>query len=358
MDNRPLSEDHSLSLCRKPWARHWAELSWKDKINKKKDLVKDCLLRQAIPNLAAVARLTKTHVSTVKKVFMDLKLTGRVEAYEYNNVKPVELPVALDEEIGRIEEGFMTVADLKRRHPSFSRKAILKHLHRQGYRYRLLPKNTLNPEQKKINSTRVCRLISHIVQGLFADNTTVLYIDEMKFPLYQTSAKRWQHENSFEQDCFIYNRRTHFEKQLTAIALCSLEKFEAVQLFTQEINGNDFLSFLNKAIATLPEGRHYTIIADNATWHNSEAVLSSPAGKFLYFNEPHMFQLNVIENAFSFVRHEFRKRPVVETTEEEAKNIMEIFFAPRNKRRFTGIKRNHLRQLEKFLTKHATSLHQ
>ena len=139
---------------------------------------------------------------------------------------------------------------------------------------------------------------------------------------------------------------------LTAVALCSLEKFEAVQLFKREINGHDFLYFLNTAIANLPPGKHYTIIADNATWHKSEAVRQCTASKFLYFNEPHMFQLNIIENAFSFVRHAFRKRPIVETAEEEAASIMRIFFDAGNKKRFRGLMRNHLRQLEKFLSKH------
>lgn len=352
MDERTIGSLESQNRTQ-PWpATEWASLSKKDKINRKRELVKACILKQATPNLRAVARFAKVHPSTVKRVFNELKLFGDISSYDYNNTKSLEESTALEEDISRIEDGFMTVADLKRRHPSFSRKAILKYLHLQGYRYRLLPKNMRNPEQRIINSTRVCRLISHITQAITDPNTTILYIDEMKFPLYQTSERRWQHPETALQDSIIYNRRTGHDQNLTAIALCSLEKFEAVQLYQREINGNDFLYFLNTAIDHLPEGKHYTIIADNATWHSSEAVMASKASKYLYFNEPHMFQLNIIENAFSFVRSGFRKRPIVETVEEEAKNIMRIFFDSVNKKRFKGLVRNHLRQLEKFLIKH------
>ena len=330
----------------------WDQLTWREKINRKRELVKACLLKQAIPNLTAAARFSGVHLSTAKKVFSEIKLFGEVASYDYNNVKLPEEKTALDRDVTSIEEGFMTVADLKRRHPSFSRKAILKHLHHHGFRYKLLPKNTLNPEKKIVNSTRVCRLISHITQAMADPNTSVLYIDEMKFPLFQTSSHRWQHPQTSLDDAVIYNRRAAHDLSLTAIALCSQEKFEAVQLFQREISGNDFMYFLNTAIAQLPAGRHYTIIADNATWHTSEAVMKCKASKFLYFNEPRMFQLNLIENAFSFVRHAFRKRPIVERMEEEATSIMKIFFDPVNKRRFKGLVRNHLRQLEKFLTKH------
>ncbi len=352
MDHRSIGSLESQTRTQ-PWpATEWAALPYKEKINSKRELVKACILRQAIPNLRAAARSAKVHISVAKRVFDELRLLGDISSYEYNNVKSYEETTALQEEISRIEDGFMTVADLKRRHPSFSRKAILKHLHLQGYRYRLLPKNMRNPERRIINSTRVCRLISHITQAITDPNTTILYIDEMKFPLYQTSERRWQHPETALEDSIVYNRRTAHDQNLTAIALCSLEKFEAVQLFQREINGHDFLYFLNAAIEHLPEGRQYTIIADNATWHSSEAVMASKASKYLYFNEPHMFQLNIIENAFSFVRCGFRKRPIVETVEEEAKNILRIFFDPVNGKRFRGLVRNHLRQLEKFLTKH------
>ena len=58
----------------------------------------------------------------------------------------------------------------------------------------------------------------------------------------------------------------------------------------------------------------------------------------------------------SFVRNNFRKRPVVvERLEEEAREeVVKIFFEEENERRFRGILRNHLRQLIKYHEKHWT----
>ena len=139
---------------------------------------------------------------------------------------------------------------------------------------------------------------------------------------------------------------------LTAIALCSTKGFVAVQVYSKEVTGIDFLYFMNKAIASLPLGKTYSCLLDNASWHRSAILASSEVSKFFFFNEPRMFQLNIIENAFSFVRSAFRKRPVVDTMEEEAKEIVRIFFDEENERRFRGFLRNHLRQLIKYHEKH------
>jgi hypothetical protein len=95
------------------------------------------------------------------------------------------------------------------------------------------------------------------------------------------------------------------------------------------------------------QGRVYFI-----RWHHANLVTNSEVSKFFFFNEARMFQLNIIENAFSFVRDAFRKRPVVERIEEEARQIVKIFFQEENEKRFRGLFRNHLRQLIKYHEKH------
>ena len=328
------------------------KLCRRDHINKKRAFIKRCLQAQIKLNLAEVAKFTRCSFDTVKRVHRELFTQGEVSTYQYNNLKSKEDQEALDKSIERIQEGFMTVSDLKRCHPMFSRKKILAKMHEKGYRYRLLPKDRKKPPSNTINSTRVCRVISHISQCICDTNSTILYCDEIKFPLYQTSEKRWMHGSSTLNEAIVYNRRPAVQTTLTAIALCSLQKFEAIQLFTKEVTGADFLYFLNEAISQLPSNKHYSIITDNATWHHAVVVSSTKASRFLYFNEPRMFQLNVIENAFSFVRFEFRKRPIVDTIEEEAKRIVEIFFSSDNPKRFEGLFRNHLRMLITFLEKH------
>ena len=345
-----VQQEHQVELLPKLEARK--KQSWKDKVNRKRALIKKCIQNQACLNLAAVARFTKSCPKTVKAIHRQLVCLGDAVSFEYNNLKDSEEQEALDKSIGSIEEGFQTVSDLKRSHPTFSKKKILERMHSMGYRYRLLPKERKNPEQRVINSTRVCRVISHIAQAICDPNTEVLYCDEMKFPLYQTAEKRWTHVYSQPSEAIVYNRRPALTGSLTAIALCSLHKFEAVQLYSHEVTGADFLYFLNEAIAHLPADKHYTIIADNATWHHASVVSSAKASRFLFFNEPKMFQLNIIENAFSFVRFDFRKRPIVHTLEEEAKSILQIFFDPANPERFKGLFRNHLRMLIEFLERH------
>ena len=323
--------------------------SRKEKVNKKREFIRRVLTHQANLNLREVARYTKSCWNTVKSVRNEMLMFGQLIPYEYNFLKTPEELTLLHETIEEVQDSGMGVVDIKRIHPTFSKKKILEELHGRGLKYIPLPRQRKVHSTQIPSSTRVCRVISHLCQGL-ADNTAeVLYCDEMKFPLFQTSTHSWT--NLPQEERGVYNRRPD-ERLLTAIALCSTKGFVAVQVYSKEVTGMDFLYFMNKAIASLPIGKTYTCLLDNAGWHHSNRVTTSEVSKFFFFNEPRMFQLNIIENAFSFVRSAFRKRPVVETIEEEAKEIVRIFFEEENERRFRGLLRNHLRQLIKYHEKH------
>ena len=324
----------------------------KDSVNRKRHLIRQVILNQTYTNVAQIARYTRSDRETVKRVMSDLQTQGEVAHYEYNNVKSQEQVEELQCTLSQVPDTFLTVSTIKRRHPDFSRKKILDALHANGFRYRLLPKERKNEVKRSINSTRVCNFISHVAQAIVDPETTVLYVDEMKFPLYQTAERRWMYTTTEPGQALVYNRRPVDDVSLTAIAMCSLEGFVAVQIYKHEVTGQDFLYFLNESIAQLPTNRHYTIVADNATWHHAKIVTSTKASSFLMFNEPKLFQLNVIENAFSAVRHAFRARPTVETLEEEAKNIVDIFFDEDNEDRFEGYFRQHVRNLLEFFQKH------
>lgn len=324
--------------------------SWREKVNRKRRLLKMCLQNQAQLNFKQVAKHTKSHFSTVKKVYEQLQLEGKIEEYNYQNLKIEEEVERLEDDIQLMQEGFMVITDLKRRHPGFSRQFIGKKLHDAGLKYMRLPKQRKEPQFAPPNSTRVRRMISHLCQGLHDQTTEVLFCDEVKFPLFQTSDRRWCRPEAVGD--IVYNRRPVNDGMITAIALCSTKKFEAVQFYKKEVTGPDFLFFLNKAIAQLPAGRSYTILTDNATWHHAGVVERSEANKFLAFNEPRMFQINIIENAFSFVRHAFRKRPVVDSWEAEIREILNIFFDADNPARFKGLLRNHVRVLGHYFQRH------
>ena len=138
---------------------------------------------------------------------------------------------ALNRTIEEESEGFMTVSLVKRKLPMFSKKKIFKAFHDSSMRYRLMPKERKNPIIRIIDSTNVCRVISHIAQAMTDPNTTLLYCDEMKFPLFQTAEKRWIHKDCLPQEMMVYNRRPALDYNLNVIALCSLEKFEAIQVY-------------------------------------------------------------------------------------------------------------------------------
>ena len=240
-------------------------------------------------------------------------------------------------------------------HRSFSKASIAKYLKESGFRWRKLPQRRKRPLYDPPDSTRVRTIISKLAQSLDQKEVVTLYCDEIKFPLYQTPTHAWHKLENHEE--IVYNRRDAINTTLTVIALCSVERFIAVQVFREEVTGAGFLYFLAEASKKLDQSKRYIILADNATWHTANVVQKSSIFKVLLFNVQRCFMLNLIESAFSFVRAEFRKRPMLETIEDEARYITGIFFQPENKRRFEGLYRNHLRQLILFLKKH-TSIEQ
>jgi hypothetical protein len=242
----------------------------------------------------------------------------------------------------------MTVAELKRRHPDFSRKFILQELKATGHKWRMLPKERENPEHEPPRPAHVFRVISHLAQALHDPTADVYYCDEMKFPLRQNASYHWI--NPAFKDELVYSRRYSETLTLNAVVMCSTRGFHAVQIYKHEINAEEFIYFLTQAISALPNnGKSFTILTDNATWHTAEAVRKTEVSKLLYFNVPYAFQINLIENAFSAVRDAFRRRQQVQTMEEEAKLIFGIFFDPKHEQRFKGIFRNHVRTMVNYL---------
>ena len=318
-----------------------------DYINFKRREIERVLDSQAQTNLKEAARRTKTTFAMVKKVYHDMQRLGHPEVYSYNNLKTQEELSVLHKTIQDITHGFETVSMLKRKHPGFSRKRLLRELRGTGYRWRPVRRERKVPEFPPPNPTHVLEAISHLTQVLCDDSAEMLYIDEMKFPLRQNASYHWVQPG--QPDAIVYSRRPVQERSLTAVALCSCRGFVAVQLFEGEIRARELLYFLHEAIQRLPTDKTYSIFADNATWHTAEFIEKSPASKFLYFNVPHMFQINLIENAFSFIRDGFRRRPLVSCVEEEAELILGLFFHQDNERRFKGVLRNHFRMLLKYL---------
>jgi hypothetical protein len=333
--------------------------SWQETVNRRRNLVASFLQRQTSVNLKEACRYTGCDFSTVKKVHNDLLFAHEVETFEYPNTKTQDQEEQLMQSIKEVQGSYSTIADLKRLHPDYSRKLIASRLKKTGHRYLLMRKERKNPPEERHQHKKIVEVVSHLTQALNSPNTTVLYVDEMHLPLYQTSSKRWTRKEHWND--LVYNRRPAVETKLSVIALCSLEAFVAVQVFKKDVTKEDFLYFMQTVMQRFDAKTKVTILADNASWHVSESITKTRAGKFLYFNAPKVFQANAIENAFSFVRAEFRKRPLIDhiddkALEKEAALLLNIFFMPENLARFEGIHRNHLRCLKGLIAKNSPLL--
>jgi DDE superfamily endonuclease len=348
-NTRPASQVGRLLATHRSTSPPAIKLVRSEQVNRKRRLITACIQNQQTLNLKQIARHTKSCYLTVQRVYHDLRNGLLPDTYEYNNQKDSQETAKLLQDIEEADGGLMTVTDLKRLNPTFSRKKILKMLHCNNLRWTRLPVAApANPRFAPPSKTDVNRVISQVAAVHQDADSEMLFIDEMKFPLLQTAQHHWIHKDA--KSDITFNRREVESQTLTAIALCSKRQFVAVQLFHGEVKGTDFLNFLNQAIASLPPHKKYMVLADNATWHNANVVQGAPVFKFLYFNVPRMFQLNLIENAFSAVRAEFRRRPLVHDIREEAALIVRIFLSPDNTKRFQGYARNHFRMLLKYFS--------
>ena len=331
--------------------------SWEMKVNQKRRLIASYLQRQSDLNLSDACRYTKCSFEMVKRVYEDLLFLGSPAEYHYPNQKKPEVVTDLINSISKVNGTCATVGDLKRIHPVFSRKWISRQLRRTGLRWKMLEKNMKVPKKDDTKSKQVVSVVRHLAQSLINRKVDIYYIDEMHLPLVQTSTRHWtltHKDNSQEQ--LMYNRRPVEDTKLSVIAMCSLTSFVAIQVFQKDITADDFLYFLQEALTKVPERSRVTILADNATWHTARSIACTKTFSFLYFNAPRLFQSNAIENCFSFIRADFRRRPLVKSLEEEARLLVKIFFDSANYKRFPGIGRNHLRSLRYLLNTHYTAI--
>lgn len=215
----------------------------------------------------------------------------------------------------------------------------------RGYKWLKMARRLRKPGPDRNRTTRVKGVLKHLAQANSEEEVVNIYVDEVHFMLMQTATHNWRSSDQAEDD-MIYNRRPWPEKaKLTVIAACTIKKFLAIQIFKQDINADEFLYFLQEVLASVPRGQKVTVLADNASCHSAALVQKTKAGKFLFMNSPGLFRANAIENAFSFVKAEWRKRHQVSTLEEEAHQLVRIFFDPLNEKRFMGIAFNHARSL-------------
>ena len=347
-----LKSKSSLKHVRRP--ANAERKTWASIVNKKREFIASVIKQRPTATTKDICRITGTSFQTVKSVQADLFFQNSPSLFQYNNLKPEYQVEQLKTIVDNVQGTYNTVSDIKRKLPSFSKKLIRRSLRKTGLRWRQMVKRRKEPKEERHPARQVTEVISHLIQAMNSPRTTLLYVDEVHFPLVQTATHHWTVPALCEE--LVYNRRQVPDQKLSAIALCSLEGFVAVQIYLKDITADDFLYFIQSCLERVLPDQRVTILADNASWHTSSAVTSTKAGKYLFFNVKGLYQSNAIENAFSFVRSDFRKRPLFETAQEEAKYLAEMFFQPQNKKRFDGIHRNHLRSLMKLLLQYSPKL--
>ena len=324
-------------------------VAYRNKINNKRAKVAELIHCCEKVNLSKIARLTRMTYESVRTIYNQIRLKGDYEVFNFNHQHSLLDQETLENDLDHIEEGFSTVKDIKNRNPSFSKKYIMSLLHKKRYRWRMVPRAKREEKQKEPNSENICSIIRILTYCHYFDDISVLYIDEMKLPLFQTPTWHWKRTGSETHARYGIRPLTG---TITAIAMCSIYRFEAVQLFTTEVNTIDFTFFLENAIQNLPVNKRYIFLLDNATWHQGRFIQKSKACRYLLFNEPRQFRLNMIENSFSYVRSLYRRRIVTDDIKEETKSIISIFFGEDCTKKFAGFFRNHVRQLKIMMVRH------
>lgn len=108
-------------------------------------------------------------------------------------------------------------------------------------------------------------------------------------------------------------------------------------------------TFLTTFLSKWRSSGKLVILLDNAGWHVANTILKSEFSQLLLYNVPKMYQLNLIELTFSKAKAEWRKRPTMETIEEEIRSLVRIFNEVIPQKGFAGYRRQYLRQAKQII---------
>mgnify|MGYP003418277101 FL=1 len=319
---------------------------WRDQVNHKRVEISKYYHSACNYSVKKVAELTGSNQATVKAVFKQLQIRGRLVPFQYNNQLQQQDLTVLGECIDDPRHLFYSVPQIKRIHPRFSKKAITRQIKLRGYTWKRLKRTPARPDPRRRvpHPDLIHQVVSTVVTGLFDDDKAVYFVDEFKLPLFQTPDYSWSKGDDRD---YLFNSRPD-TLTYTGIVMCSIRGFEAYQIYTDEVNSRDFQYFMQEAILRLPTDKAITVVMDQATWHTAQLLRQTDVHRFFCFNAPGVFQLNMIENAFSAIRSDFRKRAVTTTTAEELCAIADLFSWEVNEKRFVGYYKNYLRSLRRY----------
>lgn len=227
-----------------------------------------------------------------------------------------------------------------------SRESICRKLRESGRKWRLNKSiikkkftKTIKPEQKT-QLRKICQVVASLHRQ---PGSTVMWEDEMKFPVSQVAKKLWglQNEPGVE-------RTADTEPCITAVVICDKDGFKAIQFFERELTSEDYQFFLMSCLHRFrTEGvQKLKIIQDNAPWHSQkEGPAKQLLSRLVQPSIPGWPMLNFIENTFSPVRLKYRSSIKGTGLSERSRNIFNIFKNCNQTVKFEGSFRSYIRTL-------------
>jgi DDE superfamily endonuclease len=321
-----------------------AKLSWEDKINSQRETVRTEVAGGRIMDLNLLARKAGCCVQTARRNLSRQLTVGILPVFQCNRQRSADDPQKVLDLVTSGQGKYFSISSVKQRLPYMSRKYIARSLKQGGLRYRKL-RHTRIP--RTFNGTEVCRVLSRALPAFDREDETLLFLDEVIFPLNYTPTHCWRPK---DDPMTGYKERTPCRTQLTCIALCSKTRIIAIQVHVQEMQAQAIVHFLTAVLSEHRTGEKTVVLLDNAKYHGANLVRESSLGPYLLLSVARCWELNMIEVLFSKAKELWRRRPVVEGIEEETAQVIRVFRECQVAADFGGYRRQYLRDVINVLT--------
>jgi hypothetical protein len=333
------------------------DLSKESKVTQKNNLVRRNALDESKIDLLLNEGKTLTQISKLLRFKYD-KVRRYVKGNELGlNVQTQEeddLPIKNENEIVRdqkIEEEIITgkpnVSRIKRRldvmNLNISRQSISKSLKKRGYVWaKNLNVKNKRKERKEYSKDQLISNISILRTAFVKKIGGLFFVDEIKLNKNMVPCRSWRSKGSKQVHQIEKNPPT-----LTCIVACTESETVALQYFKQEITGLDYLYFISKLrrYAEMIGYKYFGVFHDNASWHCSIFLKNKQIFKYFIFNLKGFYDLNLIENSFSFIKSRFRDLVDKLKGMPSLEDIVEIFKEGNVGFKFEGYFRNLIRSM-------------
>lgn len=315
------------------------KLARKELINHQRQVVRDAVANGTVGSLDTLSRRAKCNKSTARRLVRQQLSVNHIPDFDYNNVKSPEVAEDIMDMMTSEAGQYFSTSQVKQRMPGVSKKYIARTLKSRGFRYRKL-RHTRPP--RSFDLAEVTRVLSTALPAFDRDDESLLFLDEVIFPLNHTPTHCWRHKDDLFHG---YKERTQCKSQLTCIALCSKVRAIAIQLHSGEMQAQAIIHFLTEVLKRHRLVDKAVVLLDNAKYHRANLVAQSSIGPYLLLSVPQCWELNMIEVLFSKAKALWKQRPVVRCADEEVGQVIRLFRECQKEEDFAGYRRQYLRNV-------------